>query len=819
MKRVLTFSVVLLITTGLASAQVFGDFTCTADVDSLPTIRAEGLAEFVGDVIVNCTGGTPTPPGEALPRFEFRLLLPANFTSALLDGPYSEALAAIGDPPRELRYAGITGFEAVAGDPPSADNPNVFLGEWDSPNRVVWHNLPIDPPGDGVRTIRLTNIRVNASQLGVTSSTTAQSLDALLSVYRSEDLKFISTDFPTVAEVLRSFEFSVPVTIQCDPEGVCDQDFQLNYKENFRAGFRRRDPSVSFSNPGGSFDAPFEQDPGSASGFGGFVNETIDLPNGRTIGTNQIGRAESGTRLFVKFSDVPNGVTIYVPPFNDNASEDNCARLVESASGPTAVGFDTGKVISNIPKDPFDPAAVWEVCDGNAGPSGYSFTGRVTVPEGVSPGTIHVTGFLGPSDPLDKYLKGIPAFRRNAVNYYVTFDGSSTLNETVLRAYDWTPEIRPGEHALWTLSSGPVANLATGPAKRSAGLTIENAEELPVRFELTSAGYQPQNVILLSPGERRTGLEVSVEADFTPKDPENPATLFWLTAETANDATPMTVTISVESFATLALAPGTYNGAVIVTETATADQTRIPVELVVPEAGPRVSGYGVGNAGSYAANVVSPGEAIVIFGSAFGPDDLVTLQLADGKVATEIGATRVLFDGIPAPMIFTVKGQVSCFVPFGIETQDFTEMVVEYQGKASPPVRLAVLPAAPGLLTATQSGGGIGAILNQNGSFNAQIPERAGNIIQVFGTGGGQTSPPAQDGTVNTGQSSFNLPVQVLIDGREVPFEYAGPAPGLVEGVFQINVRIPPGTQSGLVPLVVVFGGVSSQPGVFVQVR
>ena len=48
---------------------------------------------------------------------------------------------------------------------------------------------------------------------------------------------------------------------------------------------------------------------------------------------------------------------------------------------------------------------------------------------------------------------------------------------------------------------------------------------------------------------------------------------------------------------------------------------------------------------------------------------------------------------------------------------------------------------------------------------------------------------------------------------------YAGAAPGLVAGVFQINVRIPEGVEPGPQPVVVQIGTASSSPEVTVAVQ
>ena len=45
-----------------ASAQV-ATFQCIANAAVPPTMRAEGLTELIGDIVLNCTGGVPTPVG------------------------------------------------------------------------------------------------------------------------------------------------------------------------------------------------------------------------------------------------------------------------------------------------------------------------------------------------------------------------------------------------------------------------------------------------------------------------------------------------------------------------------------------------------------------------------------------------------------------------------------------------------------------------------------------------------------------------------------------------------------------------------------
>ena len=85
---------------------------------------------------------------------------------------------------------------------------------------------------------------------------------------------------------------------------------------------------------------------------------------------------------------------------------------------------------------------------------------------------------------------------------------------------------------------------------------------------------------------------------------------------------------------------------------------------------------------AFAAAALAPGEIVTIFGSGFGPAALAAAQYADGQLPTSVGETRVLFDGVAAPMIYAVAGQVSAIVPYSVKRD--AQVQVEYQGIATP---------------------------------------------------------------------------------------------------------------------------------------
>jgi uncharacterized protein (TIGR03437 family) len=63
------------------------------------------------------------------------------------------------------------------------------------------------------------------------------------------------------------------------------------------------------------------------------------------------------------------------------------------------------------------------------------------------------------------------------------------------------------------------------------------------------------------------------------------------------------------------------------------------------------------------------------------------------------------------------------------------------------------------------------------------------------------------------------LPIQVWIAGQQALYTYAGEAPGMVEGVMQLNVQIPADAPPGALPIQVSIGGNMSQNGTTLTVQ
>jgi uncharacterized protein (TIGR03437 family) len=237
--------------------------------------------------------------------------------------------------------------------------------------------------------------------------------------------------------------------------------------------------------------------------------------------------------------------------------------------------------------------------------------------------------------------------------------------------------------------------------------------------------------------------------------------------------------------------------------------------------GPVARASNIVNAASLQAGALSPGEVILLSGAGLGPDDATGATITDaGNLDTQSGGTQVLFGGLAAPMLSSSAGQVGAIVPYEVAGHIAVSVQVQYQGQLSPVVSLPVAPSAPGIFTEDGRGQGPGQILNEDSSLNtADNPAAADSMIQISGTGQGQSIPGGVDGVITQGMPSTEQPPAVTIGGLPAAIVSAGPAPGQVAGYFQVIAIVPEGLPSGPVPVVVQFGAASSQPGVtmFVQ--
>ncbi len=325
-KCLLAFALVALLSS-LAVAQSTPALQCTFNAAVTPTVRAEGLAELVGDVVLNCTGGTPTALGATVPQANVTVYLSTNLTSRITSNPFTEVFMIFDEPHSATNPAvpltmcdtanaslGIcsivgtgTGIGTYSGA--SAARPNVFQARVTGNNQVTFFGVPIDPPGtSGNRIIRITNLRGNANLLGVSSTLVPTQIVANISV-SPPNLLPLNNPQQTVAFVQKGLTVSVkdgslsaPNTfIQCVSanssiaadatkalgSGTYDgQQFNIRYDEGFPAAWKEKNIAIHLANSPSSGTLYYPTDQAQDVPGANYFTESGFLANGVTDSPN-----------------------------------------------------------------------------------------------------------------------------------------------------------------------------------------------------------------------------------------------------------------------------------------------------------------------------------------------------------------------------------------------------------------------------------------------------------------------------------------------------------------------------------------------------
>jgi len=382
-RRWITALAVLALFAGLASAQIGGGGTsggplaCTATVAVPPQLRAEGLTELIGDIVITCTGGTATAAGTAIPTANITVSLGTNVTSRILgnngSSSSSEAILLIDEPgaalpspvpgfgpsaPQTLcptanlgagpggcvEYAqNVTvngGVIQVASSSAGAivNGANVFQGIVSS-NQVYFQGIPIlalVSAGVG-RVFRITNVRANVNGVSGGGLSGTTQLLASISISGSTSLPinnpvqiagFIQAGLtatvraPDSSGGISNATLGTPFT-QCayggsgisstTPEPVA----VLRYAENFGTSFKTRVAgNPGYSSQSGAPPA-IQNIPGTIyNSESGFIPSTSGGTAGLASGITVAGLADYGTRLKAVFTGLPVGVRVYVSVTN-----------------------------------------------------------------------------------------------------------------------------------------------------------------------------------------------------------------------------------------------------------------------------------------------------------------------------------------------------------------------------------------------------------------------------------------------------------------------------------------------------------------------
>lgn len=230
--------------------------------------------------------------------------------------------------------------------------------------------------------------------------------------------------------------------------------------------------------------------------------------------------------------------------------------------------------------------------------------------------------------------------------------------------------------------------------------------------------------------------------------------------------------------------------------------------LLITSPGPGPSLVGVANsAGQRVSGAMAPLELISFYGVALGPTNPLGAHVVNqgqiSVVSTSLGGVQVLFDGVAAPLLYVGPTQINTIVPSEVYGRESTMVQILTPTGEIAGLTFIVKLSQPQVFRG--SGTFFALAENQDGSVNsARNPAAPGSIISIWATGAGLSAPgPQPDGQIIPSPLgpllTPQLPVAVITgasygSGRgqdSVEVLYAGDANDMVQGVIQVNFRLP----------------------------
>jgi len=315
-RKAILLLAVLVFATGLASAQQ--TLNCTLNGGAPPLLRAEGVAEEVGQAFIACSGGSQITPGQPVHRINIRVFISGyNITSRWVGGssslPMLESMLLIDDPLPAQQVWGHSTFPTTLTcnapyDPTRCGNVFAATTVGGNNSAIEWRDIPFEP-STTTRVLRFVNIRVNAAQPtgGNVSSLIPPQVQMFVSISGTLTLP-ISTPFLAVGYIQNGLSFSTDKTLtfsQCGPRSTSSSrtlvtTFNARFTEGFPNAFR---PQYTYTGTTVNPQNNLNQIYNTESMF-------FPAPSG---GSPDAGRATQGTRLRLAFSGIPSGVVLAVP--------------------------------------------------------------------------------------------------------------------------------------------------------------------------------------------------------------------------------------------------------------------------------------------------------------------------------------------------------------------------------------------------------------------------------------------------------------------------------------------------------------------------
>jgi uncharacterized protein (TIGR03437 family) len=240
---------------------------------------------------------------------------------------------------------------------------------------------------------------------------------------------------------------------------------------------------------------------------------------------------------------------------------------------------------------------------------------------------------------------------------------------------------------------------------------------------------------------------------------------------------------------------------------------------------PTFTAAGVADAWSFTTGV-APTTWTAIFGTNLAATTKTWDDAIQGnRLPTTLEGVTVSINNRPATIHFVSPGQINVLPPLDIGTGDVS-MVITTANGSSDPVTVRAAAFKPSFyapfsqnnrfyVTAVALDGTL--VGRASADSRVRRAARPGEIIQVFGTGFGPTSPAVPTDQIVSGAPSVTTPVRIRFG--ETVATVAGTGNLVFAGLYQFNVTVPSTLADGDHPLIAEIGGVTSSTNVYITVQ
>jgi uncharacterized protein (TIGR03437 family) len=236
---------------------------------------------------------------------------------------------------------------------------------------------------------------------------------------------------------------------------------------------------------------------------------------------------------------------------------------------------------------------------------------------------------------------------------------------------------------------------------------------------------------------------------------------------------------------------------------------------------PTISQNGVVNGASFQPSIAA-GSWFTVQGTNLSVETR-TLDFQDGRYPTEAHGVRVTVNGRPAYLQYVSPGQLNALVPDD-ESVGPVQVAVTLNGNTSDALTVQMERFSPAFFAWPQN-----QPVATDPQFNWKVksgtfqgvnttPAAPGDVIILWGTGFGPTSPQVEAGRQVSGAPTLVDAPTITVGG--VTAEYLGGAlsPGFT-GLYQIAIRVPATLQNGDHPVIASIGSFRSPETLLLTVQ